>query len=72
MSSAIRSGAGKAIESVVATRSMFVKVKPIPATLSQRRAVLKALQRYGDIEVFKKLAVSCDHHGREAIHEKRS
>lgn len=38
-------------------RSMFVRVSPIPRSLSERRAVLRALQKYGEIEVFKSLIV---------------
>lgn len=40
---------------LVKARSLFVKVFPTPATLSERRAVLHALKRYGQIEVFKRL-----------------
>lgn len=39
-------------------RSLFIRVRPAPSNLAERRAVLRALQRYADIEVFKKLAVS--------------
>ncbi|KAK3301306.1 uncharacterized protein B0H64DRAFT_370445 [Chaetomium fimeti] len=36
-------------------RTILVKVSPSPATLSERRAVLGALKRYAEVEVFKKL-----------------
>ncbi|KAL2257435.1 hypothetical protein VTK26DRAFT_176 [Humicola hyalothermophila] len=36
-------------------RTIIVKVRPTPATLSERRAVLRALKRHGEIQVFKKL-----------------
>ncbi|KAL1855693.1 hypothetical protein VTK73DRAFT_8524 [Phialemonium thermophilum] len=36
-------------------RSLFVRVSPIPRSLSERRSVLRALQKYGEIEVFKGL-----------------
>ncbi|KUI74111.1 hypothetical protein VM1G_09908 [Cytospora mali] len=44
----------KAIE-LVKARSLFVKVFPTPANLSERRAVLHALKRHGQIEIFKRL-----------------
>lgn len=43
----------------IKARSLFVKVLPTPSSLSERRAVLHALRRRGDIEVFKRLIVSC-------------
>ncbi|KAK3684896.1 hypothetical protein B0T22DRAFT_464421 [Podospora appendiculata] len=39
----------------VKLRSIYLRVKPAPATLSERRAVLGALKQHGEIEVFKKL-----------------
>ncbi|ROW13284.1 hypothetical protein VPNG_05529 [Cytospora leucostoma] len=45
---------GRAID-LVKARSLFVKVFPTPASLSERRAVLHALRRYGPIEIFKRL-----------------
>lgn len=42
---------------LINARSLFVKVRPTPINLSERRAVLRALQRYGEIEVFKRLTV---------------
>lgn len=42
---------------LINNRSLFVSVTPVPATLSERRAVLNALQRHGPIEVFKKIPV---------------
>jgi hypothetical protein len=47
----------KAIE-LIRARSLFVNVSPAPTSLSERRAVLHALKRYGPIEVFKRLPVS--------------
>ncbi|ROV87047.1 hypothetical protein VMCG_10860 [Cytospora schulzeri] len=44
----------RAIE-LVKARSLFIKVLPTPASLSERRAVLHALRRYGQIEIFKRL-----------------
>ena len=41
-----------------AQRSIFIRVQPPPVNLAERRAVLRALQRYGEIEMFKKLVVS--------------
>ncbi|CAK7232287.1 hypothetical protein SBRCBS47491_008218 [Sporothrix bragantina] len=40
----------------LAQRSLFVNVRPPPATLSERRSVLGVLERYGKAEMFKKLA----------------
>ncbi|CAK7203512.1 hypothetical protein SEUCBS139899_006246 [Sporothrix eucalyptigena] len=40
----------------VTQRSLFVNVRPAPATLSERRSVLGVLERYGKVELFKKLA----------------
>ncbi|KAK3327750.1 hypothetical protein B0T19DRAFT_172906 [Cercophora scortea] len=39
----------------VKLRSIYLRVKPAPATLSERRAVLGALKQHGEIEVFKNL-----------------
>lgn len=50
--------ANKAIE-LIRARSLFVNVSPAPTSLSERRAVLHALQKHGQIEVFKSLPVSC-------------
>ncbi|EAQ92403.1 predicted protein [Chaetomium globosum CBS 148.51] len=36
-------------------RTILVKVSPSPVTLSERRAVLGALKKYAEVEVFKKL-----------------
>lgn len=36
-------------------RTLYLRVKPAPITLSERRAVLHALKQYGQIDVFKKL-----------------
>ncbi|KAK3945910.1 hypothetical protein QBC46DRAFT_62608 [Diplogelasinospora grovesii] len=36
-------------------RSVYLRVKPAPSTLSERRSVLRALKQHGEIEVFKKL-----------------
>ncbi|KKY33636.1 putative pal1-like protein [Diaporthe ampelina] len=44
----------KTIE-LIRARSLFVNVSPTPTSLSERRAVLHALQRHGPIEVFKRL-----------------
>ncbi len=41
----------------LAQRSLFVHVKPAPASLSERRSVLRVLERYGKTEMFKKLTV---------------
>ncbi|CAN8106415.1 unnamed protein product [Discula destructiva] len=40
---------------LVQARSVFVNVQPTPTSLSERRAVLHALQRHGTVEVFKRL-----------------
>lgn len=47
----------KAIE-LIRARSLFVNVSPAPTNLAERRAVLHALTKHGQIEVFKKLPVS--------------
>ncbi|POS70596.1 hypothetical protein DHEL01_v211009 [Diaporthe helianthi] len=44
----------KAVE-LIRARSLFVNVSPAPTSLSERRAVLHALKRHGQIEVFKSL-----------------
>ncbi|CAK7263211.1 hypothetical protein SEPCBS119000_000379 [Sporothrix epigloea] len=40
----------------LAQRSLFINVRPAPVTLSERRSVLGVLERYGKVEMFKKLA----------------
>jgi len=61
---ATRSGGGwyKARDAVelIRTRSMYVRVNPTPINLSERRAVLHALQKFGTVEVFKRLPVSSE------------
>lgn len=52
----VTSPLGKKLEAV-STRSLFVRVYPRPNNLGERRAVLRALQKYAPVEVFKKLAV---------------
>lgn len=47
----------KQAASAVGKRSLFIRVDPAPANLSERRAVLRAIQKYGEIEMFKQLAV---------------
>lgn len=47
---------------IIKARSLFIKVMPTPASLSERRAVLHALQRHAQIEVFKRLTVGCGRH----------
>lgn len=39
----------------IRARSIYLKVKPAPATFSEQRAVLRMLKQHGDIEVFKRL-----------------
>lgn len=51
-----QSGAKRAFEPAT-LRSVFVKVRPAPRRLSERRAILRTLQRYGEIEVFQPLTV---------------
>jgi len=53
----VKSTLGHTLESV-ADRSLFIRVQPPPANLAERRAVLRALQRHGEVDMFKKLAVS--------------
>lgn len=48
---------GSRVIELINARSLFIKVWPAPINLTERRAVLRALQRYGDIEVFKRLTV---------------
>lgn len=48
----------KAVLKPTTIRSMFIRVKPAPRQLSERRAVLRTLQKYGEIEVFQPLLVS--------------
>ena len=38
-------------------RSLFIRVEPAPTNLAERRAVLRTLQRHGQVEMFKKLHV---------------
>ncbi|CAK7564685.1 MAG: hypothetical protein SEPTF4163_002584 [Sporothrix epigloea] len=40
----------------LAQRTLFINVRPPLATLSERRSVLGVLERYGKVEMFKKLA----------------
>ncbi|KAM7216322.1 hypothetical protein V8F06_008341 [Rhypophila decipiens] len=40
---------------ILGDRTLYLRVKPAPSTLSERRAVLHALKQYGQVEVFKKL-----------------
>lgn len=49
--------AAKAAVKPATVRSMFIRVKPVPRQLSERRAVLRTLQKYGEIEVFQRLMV---------------
>lgn len=51
-----KSSAWSSAASDLAQRSLFVNVRPPPATLSERRSVLGVLERYGKAEMFKKLA----------------
>ncbi|KAM7204089.1 hypothetical protein V8F33_001724 [Rhypophila sp. PSN 637] len=41
--------------STIQDRTLYLRVKPAPSTLSERRAVLHALKQCGEIEIFKKL-----------------
>lgn len=50
MSQAFRFPAGPA-----KIRTLYIRVKPAPTSLSERRAVLRALSQHGDIEMFKQL-----------------
>ncbi|KAK3988669.1 hypothetical protein QBC44DRAFT_329091 [Cladorrhinum sp. PSN332] len=36
-------------------RTIYLKVKPAPATLSERRAVLQMLKQHGDVQMFQRL-----------------
>ncbi|KAK4178360.1 hypothetical protein QBC36DRAFT_368611 [Triangularia setosa] len=40
---------------LLSSRSIYIKVRPAPQNLSQRRAILKVLKQHGKIEVFKAL-----------------
>lgn len=42
---------------LLAKRSVYVKVRPAPQSLTQRRAILRVLRQHGRIEVFKSLGV---------------
>ncbi len=46
----VRSRLGHTLESA-ADRSLFIRVQPPPANLGERRAVLRAIQRYGDVDM---------------------
>ncbi|KAG8168863.1 hypothetical protein KVR01_001612 [Diaporthe batatas] len=46
---------GKKAVELISARSLFINVSPAPTSLSERRAVLHALRRHGQIEVFKRL-----------------
>ncbi|KAK1774168.1 hypothetical protein QBC45DRAFT_338316 [Copromyces sp. CBS 386.78] len=50
MSQAFRFPAGPA-----KIRTLYIRVKPAPTSLSERRAVLRALSEHGNIEMFKQL-----------------
>ncbi|KAM7209183.1 hypothetical protein V8F20_000521 [Naviculisporaceae sp. PSN 640] len=50
----LRAGAVRTATSIQ-DRTLYLRVKPAPSTLSERRAVLHALRQYGLIDVFKKL-----------------
>lgn len=63
---------GSRVIELIKVRSLFVKVLPTPINLSERRAVLRALQRYGDIEVFKRLTVCQPTSPRIPIHGRSS
>ncbi|KAI6417973.1 hypothetical protein MCOR20_000028, partial [Pyricularia oryzae] len=39
----------------VINRTVYLRVQPMPETLAERRAVLRMLQRSGEVQVFKKL-----------------
>lgn len=41
----------------VINRTVYLRVQPMPETLAERRAVLRMLQRSGEVQVFKKLRV---------------
>ncbi|KAK3325474.1 hypothetical protein B0H66DRAFT_125215 [Apodospora peruviana] len=41
--------------SAIHKRTMYLRVNPVPASMSERRAVFRALQQHGEIQVFKKL-----------------
>ncbi|KAL8418100.1 hypothetical protein RB594_001645 [Gaeumannomyces avenae] len=57
MSSSAWNAVAKAAERVPygLKRSVFIRVHPQPESLSERRAVLRLLQRHGEVEMFKKL-----------------
>lgn len=50
-------GATAATAESLSQRSLFIRVRPAPTTLSERRSVLRVLERYGKTDMFKKLAV---------------
>ncbi|KAK3370201.1 hypothetical protein B0H63DRAFT_310512 [Podospora didyma] len=52
---ALRSPLARAAQQPYKVRSIYLKVRPAPTSLSERRAVLHALQEHGKIDVFKKL-----------------
>lgn len=51
------SAAARRLSSGLGARSVYVRVSPSPTSFVERRAVLKTLQTFGKVEVFKKLEV---------------
>ena len=51
------SALGRFAQKVGDARSLFIRVEPAPTSLAERRAVLRTLQRHGQVEMFKKLHV---------------
>lgn len=49
--------AQQASKAMANMRTILVKVSPAPATLSERRAILRILKQRGEVELFKKLHV---------------
>jgi hypothetical protein len=49
--------AQQASKAMANLRTVLVKVSPAPATLSERRAILRILKQRGEVDLYKKLQV---------------
>ena len=45
------------VSKLLASKSVHVRIQPKPANLSETREILRVLQRFGDVVVFKHLRV---------------
>ena len=59
-----------AVSKLLASKSVHVRIQPKPASLSETREILRVLQRFGDIVVFKHLRV-CGSLDENSLNHKR-